>query len=334
MDLLSGVNFFTLAVLFLGLIIVLSAVKVVPQGWEYTVERFGRFTGVLRPGLNLIVPIVDRVGQKLSMMEQVLEIPSQDVITRDNAMVTADAIAFYQVVDAPKAAYEVSNLRSAIQNLALTNTRTVIGSMDLDEVLSKRDEINERLLRVVDAATSPWGIKVTRIEIKDLSPPADITQAMTRQMKAERERRAAVLEADGEKQAAILRAEGMKQAAILQAEGRREAAFRDAEARERSAEAEAKATTAVSEAIATGSVSAINYFLGLKYVEAFQALASAPNQKFVVLPMETSGLLGSLAGIAELTRQGIGGGGGAPPAPQRPTPPTVPPTTPAQYYPS
>ena len=333
MDLLSGVNFFTIAVLFLGLIIVLSAVKVVPQGWEYTVERFGRFTGVLRPGLNLIVPIVDRVGQKLTMMEQVLEIPSQDVITRDNAMVTADAIAFYQVVDAPKAAYEVSNLRSAIQNLALTNTRTVIGSMDLDEVLSKRDEINERLLRVVDAATSPWGIKVTRIEIKDLSPPADITQAMTRQMKAERERRAAVLEADGEKQAAILRAEGMKQAAILQAEGRKEAAFRDAEARERSAEAEAKATTAVSEAIATGSVSAINYFLGLKYVEAFQSLASAPNQKFVVLPMETSGLLGSLAGIAELTRQGIGGGG-APPAPQRPTPPTVPPTTPAQYYPS
>jgi len=333
MDLLSGVNFFTLAVLFLGLIIVLSAVKVVPQGWEYTVERFGRFTGVLRPGLNLIVPIVDRVGQKLSMMEQVLEIPSQDVITRDNAMVTADAIAFYQVVDAPKAAYEVSNLRSAIQNLALTNTRTVIGSMDLDEVLSKRDEINERLLRVVDAATSPWGIKVTRIEIKDLSPPADITQAMTRQMKAERERRAAVLEADGEKQAAILRAEGMKQAAILQAEGRREAAFRDAEARERSAEAEAKATTAVSEAIATGSVSAINYFLGLKYVEAFQSLASAPNQKFVVLPMETSGLLGSLAGIAELTRQGVGGGG-APPAPQRPSPPTVPPTTPVQYRPT
>ena len=267
------------------------------------------------------------------MMEQVLEIPSQDVITRDNAMVTADAIAFYQVVDAPKAAYEVSNLRSAIQNLALTNTRTVIGSMDLDEVLSKRDEINERLLRVVDAATSPWGIKVTRIEIKDLSPPADITQAMTRQMKAERERRAAVLEADGEKQAAILRAEGMKQAAILQAEGRKEAAFRDAEARERSAEAEAKATSAVSEAIATGSVSAINYFLGLKYVEAFQSLASAPNQKFVVLPMETAGLLGSLAGIAELTRQGIGGGGGAP-APQRPAPPTVPPTTPAQYYPT
>jgi regulator of protease activity HflC (stomatin/prohibitin superfamily) len=330
MDLFSGVNFFTIAILFLGLIIVLSGVKVVPQGWQYTVERFGRFTGVLSPGLNLIVPFIDRVGQKLSMMEQVLDIPSQDVITKDNAMVTADAIAFYQIVDAPKAAYEVQNLRAGIQNLALTNTRTVIGSMDLDEVLSKRDEINERLLRVVDAATSPWGIKVTRIEIKDLAPPADITQAMARQMKAERERRAAVLEADGEKQAAILRAEGMKQAAILEAEGRREAAFRDAEARERSAEAEAKATSVVSDAIASGSVSAINYFLGLKYVEAFQALASAPNQKFVVLPMESAGILGSLAGIAELTRQGAGGGGGAP-APQRPTPPTVPPTTPAQY---
>jgi regulator of protease activity HflC (stomatin/prohibitin superfamily) len=315
MDLISGLNFFTIAVLFLGIIIVLSAVKVVPQGWEYTVERFGRFTGVLKPGLNLIVPIVDRIGQKLSMMEQVLEIPSQDVITKDNAMVTADAIAFYQVVDAPKAAYEIQNLRAGIQNLALTNTRTVIGSMDLDEVLSKRDEINERLLRVVDAATSPWGIKVTRIEIKDLSPPADITQAMARQMKAERERRAAVLEADGDKQAAILRAEGQKQSAIL--------------------EAEAKATTMVSDAIAAGNISAINYFLGLKYVEAFQSLASAPNQEFVVLPMETAGILGSLAGIAELTRQGFDGGGSGPqrPAPPRPTPPTVPPTTPAQYYP-
>jgi regulator of protease activity HflC (stomatin/prohibitin superfamily) len=329
MDLFSGVNFFTIAVLFLGLIIVLSAVKVVPQGWEYTVERFGRFTGVLRPGLNLIVPMIDRVGQRLSMMEQVLEIPSQDVITKDNAMVTADAIAFFQVVDSPKAAYEVANLRAGIQNLALTNVRTVIGSMDLDEVLSKRDEINERLLRVVDAATSPWGIKVTRIEIKDLSPPADITQAMARQMKAERERRAAVLEADGEKQAAILRAEGMKQSAILEAEGRREAAFRDAEARERAAEAEAKATSVVSEAIATGNVSAVNYFLGLKYVEAFQALASAPNQKFVVLPMESAGILGSLAGIAELTLNGLGSGPG--PAPTRPpAAPTVPPT---QYVP-
>jgi regulator of protease activity HflC (stomatin/prohibitin superfamily) len=268
----------------------------------------------LKPGLTLIVPIVDRIGRKLSMMEEVLDIPSQDVITRDNAMVTADAIAFYQVVDAAKAAYEVADLRRGISNLCLTNTRTVIGAMDLDEVLSKRDEINERLLRVVDAATSPWGIKVTRIEIKDLSPPADITQAMNRQMKAERERRAAVLEADGEKQAAILRAEGMKQAAILQAEGRREAAFRDAEARERSAEAEAKATTVVSDAITGGNVNAVNYFIGLKYVEAFHALATAPNQKFVVVPMETAGVLGSLAGIAELTRETMGGG------PERPGP--------------
>jgi regulator of protease activity HflC (stomatin/prohibitin superfamily) len=250
------------------------------------------------------------------MMEEVLDIPSQDVITRDNAMVTADAIAFYQVVDAAKAAYEVADLRRGISNLCLTNVRTVIGAMDLDEVLAKRDEINERLLRVVDAATSPWGIKVTRIEIKDLSPPADITQAMGRQMKAERERRAAVLEADGEKQAAILRAEGMKQAAILQAEGRREAAFRDAEAREREAEAEAKATSVVSDAIAGGNVNAVNYFIGLKYVEAFRALAVAPNQKFVVVPMETAGILGSLAGIAELTRETMSGGGPERPAPR------------------
>ncbi len=225
------------------------------------------------------------------------------MITRDNATVTADAIAFYQVVDAAKAAYEVADLPRAISNLCLTNSRTVIGAMDLDEVLSKRDEINERLLRVVDAATAPWGVKVTRIEISDLAPPADITQAMARQMKAERERRAAVLEADGEKQAAILRAEGMKQAAILEAEGRREAAFRDAEAREREAEAEAKATTSVSDAIAKGDVQAVNYFLGLKYVEAFHALAQAPNQKFVIVPMESAGIMGSLAGIVELTKE-------------------------------
>jgi regulator of protease activity HflC (stomatin/prohibitin superfamily) len=295
---------FTGAFLLLAIIIVFAGAKVVPQGREWTVERFGRFTKTLKPGLNLIVPMVDRIGKKLSMMEEVIDIPSQSIITKDNAMVTADAIAFYQIVDAPKAAYEVADLRSGITNLCLTNGRTVLGAMDLDEMLSKRDEINERLLRVVDAATSPWGIKVTRIEIKDLSPPADITQAMARQMKAERERRAEVLTADGEKQAAILRAEGMKQAAILEAEGRKEAAFRDAEARERSAEAEAKATTAVSDAIAKGNVSAVNYFLGLKYVEAFHALAEAPNGKFVVVPMETAGILGSLAGIAELTRDG------------------------------
>jgi regulator of protease activity HflC (stomatin/prohibitin superfamily) len=321
MDVFAG------ALLILGLIFVFAAVKPVPQGREWTVERFGRFTRILKPGLNIIIPMVDRVGSRLSMMEEVLTIPSQDVITRDNAMVTADAIAFYQVVDAAKAAYEVRDLRSGIQNLCLTNTRTVIGAMDLDEVLSKRDEINERLLRVVDAATSPWGIKVTRIEIKDLSPPADITQAMNRQMKAERERRAAVLEADGEKQAAILRAEGQKQAAILEAEGRKEAAFRDAEARERSAEAEAKATAVVSAAITGGNVASLNYFIGLKYVEAFHALASAPNQKFVVVPMETAGVLGSLAGIAELTREALGKG------PPPPKPGNVPATTPAQMYP-
>jgi regulator of protease activity HflC (stomatin/prohibitin superfamily) len=315
---------FVLAAAFLALVIVFSGVKAVPQGRQWTVERFGRFTRVLEPGLNLIVPFVDRIGRRLSMMEEVLDIPSQDVITRDNATVTADAIAFFQVIDAAKAAYEVGNLQAGITNLCLTNVRTVIGSMDLDEVLSKRDEINQRLLRVVDAATSPWGVKVTRIEIKDLSPPADITNAMARQMKAERDRRAEVTTADGEKQAAILRAEGSKQAAILQAEGRREAAFRDAEARERAAEAEAKATAAVSEAIAKGDVNAINYFLGQKYIEAMSALFSGDNQnqKFVVVPMEMSSVAGTIAGIAELTREAAARSQAAA---SRPRSPTVPP---------
>ncbi len=288
-----------------AVIFVMMMVKSVPQGREWTVERFGRFTTVLKPGLNLIVPFADRIGRKLSMMEEVLTIPSQVVITRDNATVTADAIAFYQVVDAAKAAYEVANLQAGITNLCLTNARTVIGAMDLDEVLSKRDEINQRLLSVVDQATSPWGVKVTRIEIKDLSPPTDITEAMARQMKAERFRRAEVTQADGEKQGAILRAEGAKQSAILQAEGRKEAAFRDAEARERSAQAEAKATQMVSDSIEAGNVNALNYFLGQKYIEAFGQLASGPNQKFVILPMESAGLLGSIAGIAEMTREAI-----------------------------
>ena len=316
---------FVLAAAFLALVVVFSAVKPVPQGRQWTVERFGRFTRVLMPGLNLIVPFADRIGRKLSMMEEVLEIPSQDVITRDNATVTADAISFYQIVDAAKATYEVGNLQSGIINLCLTNVRTVIGAMDLDEVLSKRDEINQRLLRVVDAATSPWGVKVTRIEIKDLSPPSDITAAMGRQMKAERDRRAEVTSADGEKQAAILRAEGNKQAAILQAEGRKEAAFRDAEARERSAEAEAKATAAVSEAIAKGDVNAINYFLGQKYIEAVNSLFSGenPNQKFVIVPMEMSSIAGTIAGIGELTREAAGRNQ-APSAPPRPRSPTVP----------
>lgn len=293
---------FIFALVFAAIVLTFRAIKFVPQGYEWTVERFGRYMRTLRPGLALINPIFERVGRKMSMMETVLDIPSQEVITKDNAQVTADAIAFIQVVDAAQAAYEVQNLSQAIANLALTNVRTVIGSMDLDEVLSKRDEINLKLLRVVDAATQPWGVKVTRIEIKDLSPPSDITESMARQMKAERERRAEVLTADGQKQAEILRAEGSKQAAILEAEGRREAAFRDAEARERLAEAEAKATQLVSEAIAKGDVQAINYFLGQKYVEAFKELATAPNQKFVVLPMESTGLLGSIAGIAELAK--------------------------------
>jgi regulator of protease activity HflC (stomatin/prohibitin superfamily) len=296
---------FVLAFLVLAIVVIFAGVKSVPQGREWTVERFGRFTTVLRPGLNLIVPFVDRIGRKLSMMEEVLEIPSQVVITRDNATVTADAIAFFQVVDSAKAAYEVGNLEQGITNLCLTNARTVIGAMDLDEVLSKRDEINQRLLSVVDQATHPWGVKVTRIEIKDLSPPVDITEAMARQMKAERYRRAEVTQADGEKQGAILRAEGAKQSAILQAEGRKEAAFRDAEARERLAEAEAKATEMVSNAIEEGNVNALNYFLGQKYVDAFAQLATAPNQKLVILPMESAGLLGSIAGIAEMTKDAV-----------------------------
>lgn len=321
---MGGATFFALTVLMLALVTIFAGVKSVPQGREWTIERFGRFTRVLKPGLNLIVPYVDRVGRKLSMMEEVLSIPSQVVITRDNATVTSDAIAFYQVVDAAKAAYEVANLQAGITNLCLTNARTVIGAMDLDEVLSKRDEINQRLLAVVDQATSPWGVKVTRIEIKDLSPPNDITEAMARQMKAERFRRAEVTQADGEKQGAILRAEGAKQSAILQAEGRKEAAFRDAEARERLAQAEAKATQMVSDSIEAGNVNALNYFLGQKYVDAFAQLASAPNQKFVVVPMESAGLLGSIAGIVEMTREAITTQMAAGPHASRPATGTVP----------
>jgi regulator of protease activity HflC (stomatin/prohibitin superfamily) len=301
------------------LIVVFSFVKTVPQGQEWTVERFGRYTRTLSPGLHLIVPVYDRIGRKLTMMEQVLEIPRQDVITKDNAMVTTDGISYFQIIDAARAAYEIKDLERAISNLAQTNIRSVIGSMDLDEVLSKRDEINERLLRVVDAATGPWGVKIMRIEIKDLTPPSDIIDSMNRQMKAERERRAEVISAEGEKTASVLRAEGLKQSQILEAEGRRESAFRDAEARERAAEAEAKATEMVSKAIAEGDVQAINYFIAQKYVDAFRALATAPNQKFVIVPAEMSGLLGSIAGIGELAKQALGGdegpaGGGAPKA--------------------
>jgi regulator of protease activity HflC (stomatin/prohibitin superfamily) len=284
-----------------GLILIVSTVKQVPQGYNWTVENFGRYTKTLTPGLHFIMPIYQKVGRKMNMMETVLDIPQQEVITKDNAMVKCDAIVFIQVIDAVSAAYEVNNLHHAIQNLSLTNIRTVVGSMDLDEVLSNRDDINARLLRVIDAATNPWGIKVTRIEIADLSPPADITEAMNRQMKAERLKRAEILTAEGDKQSAILKAEGQKQAKILEAEGRREAAFRDAEAREREAEAEAKATAMVSEAIAKGDVNAINYFLGQAYVAAFEKLATSPQQRTVIIPAEFSSILGTIEGIRGLT---------------------------------
>ena len=296
------------AFLILALVVLFAAVKIVPQGREYTVERFGRYTRTLSPGIAFLTPFVESVGRRVNMMEQVLDVPRQEVITKDNAVVQVDGIVFIQVMDAAAAAYRVDNLNYAIAQLAMTNLRTVVGSMELDEVLSQRDQINTRLLHVIDQATNPWGVKVARIEIKDLMPPPDITNAMARQMKAERERRAVITEADGEKSAAIARAEGAKQSAILQAEGRREAAFRDAEAREREAEAEAKATAFVSEAIAKGDVNAINYFIAQKYVEAFAKLAESPQQKTVIVPAEMGSLVGSLAGIGELVKS-IGGEG-------------------------
>ncbi len=294
-----------LVVLF-AIILVFSAVVTVRQGFEYTIERFGRYTTTIRPGLHLIIPFIDRIGQKMNMMEQVLDIPTQEVITKDNAMVAADGVVFFQVLDASQASYEVNNLTIAILNLTMTNLRTVMGSMDLDELLSKRDEINAKLMNVVDGATQPWGVKITRIEIKDIAPPRDIVDAMARQMKAERDKRASILEAEGERAAEILRAEGDKKSAILEAEGRREAAFRDAEAREREAQAEAKATEMVSNAIAEGDPQAINYFVAQKYVEALSGFASSNNEKLVFMPMEASGVIGSLGGISELFK-GFGG---------------------------
>jgi regulator of protease activity HflC (stomatin/prohibitin superfamily) len=299
---MDGFSTFTIIILALAVVTVMMGIKTVPQGYEWTVERFGRYRKTLRPGLNLIVPYIDRVGHKLNMMESVFDINSQEVITRDNAMVRADGVVFFQILDAAKAAYEVNGLDRAIMNLTMTNIRTVMGSMDLDELLSQRDNINARLLTVVDAATTPWGIKVTRIEIKDIQPPQDLIDAMARQMKAEREKRAVILEAEGERQSEILRAEGEKRSAILEAEGRREAAFRDAEARERAAEAEAKATTMVSEAIAKGDINAINYFIAQNYVSALKDIGAAPNQKLVLLPLEASSVIGSLAGIAEVAK--------------------------------
>ncbi|MFO1013087.1 MAG: SPFH domain-containing protein [Caulobacteraceae bacterium] len=291
-----------IVLLVLAAFVVFGAIKIVPQGFEYTVERFGRYTRTLKPGITILMPFVEGVRRRVNMMEQVLDVPRQEVITKDNVMVQVDGIVFIQVMDAAQAAYRVSNLNNAITQLAMTNLRTVVGSMELDEVLSQRDHINSRLLEVIDQATGPWGVKVARIEIKDLQPPPDISNAMARQMKAERERRAVTTEAEGEKAAAVLRAEGSKQAAILEAEGRREAAFRDAEARERAAQAEAQATTAVSDAIASGSVNAINYFVAQKYVEAFGKLADSPNAKTVIVPADFAGIAGSLSGVTELIR--------------------------------
>ncbi|ATQ41298.1 SPFH domain-containing protein [Caulobacter mirabilis] len=303
---------FVVVLIVLAIILAFSIIKIVPQGREFTVERFGRYTRTLTPGMHLLTPFFEAIGRRVNMMEQVLDVPTQEVITKDNAVVKVDGIVFIQVMDAAAAAYRVDNLNYAISQLCMTNLRTVVGSMELDEVLSQRDQINTRLLATIDHATGPWGVKATRIEIKDLTPPPDITNAMARQMKAERERRAVITEADGEKQAAIAKAEGSKQAAILQAEGRREAAFRDAEAREREAEAEAKATAFVSEAIARGDVNAINYFIAQKYVEAFGELARSNQQKTVIVPADFAGLTGSIAGIGELVKTLSGDDGGRP----------------------
>jgi regulator of protease activity HflC (stomatin/prohibitin superfamily) len=307
--LLGGFDIFVIVLVLVVIVTIAMGVRTVPQGYAYTVERFGRYSRTLTPGLGLIVPYIDQIGKKVNVMEQVLDVPSQEAFTRDNAGVTIDAAAFYQVLDAARASYEVSDMNQALLVLTMTNIRTVVGSMDLDQLLSHRDEINERLLRVMDAAASPWGAKVTRVEIKDILPPQDLAGAMARQMKAEREKRAAVLEAEGLRQAEILRAEGQKQSQILAAEGRKEAAFRDAEARERQAEAEARATGMVSDAITKGNLAAANFIVAEKYIDAIRALATAPNQKVVIVPIEAAGLAGTLGGIAELTKSVFGEGG-------------------------
>lgn len=297
---------FAIFLLVLVIVFLMAGIRAVKQGFVYTIERFGRFTHTAHPGINFIFPFVDRVGRKVNMMEQVLDIPGQEIITKDNAMVAVDGVVFFQVLDAPKAAYEVSDLYLAIMQLTTTNLRTVMGSMDLDETLSKRDQINAQLLSVIDLATEAWGVKVTRVELKDIRPPADIVNAMTRQMKAEREKRASILESEGQRQNDINIAEGRKQAQILEAEGRREAAFRDSEAREREAEAEAMATKVVSEAIAKGNTQAINYFVAQKYVAAISQFATSPNAKTILFPVEATALIGTLGGIGALARDALG----------------------------
>jgi len=314
--LFGGVEILGLFLIVLAALAVWSTVKVVPQGYNWTVENFGRYTRTLNPGLHILIPVMERVGSRMNMKEQVMDIPSQDIITRDNAMVKVDGVTFFQVLNAAKASYEVDELEGSIINLTMTNIRTVMGSMDLDELLSNRDHINAKLLQVVDAATESWGVKVTRIEIKDIAPPRDLVDSMARQMKAERDKRAQILEAEGHRQAAILQAEGEKQAAVLEAEGRREAAFRDAEARERAAQAEAEATRMVSDAIAGGNVQAINYFVANNYMKALEAIARSPNQKVLMMPLEASSVIGSLAGVAEIAGEafGIGRGNTSPPS--------------------
>ncbi|MFK7791418.1 MAG: SPFH domain-containing protein [Devosiaceae bacterium] len=302
----SGFDIVIIALIILVVALIFMGVKQVPQGYNFTVERFGRYTKTLRPGLNLIIPFFDQIGSRLNMMEQVLDVPSQEAITKDNATVTVNGVTFYQVLDAPRAAYEVLGLQNAIMNLTLTNIRTVMGSMQLDELLSNRDEINGRLLRVVDAAVEPWGVKITRIEIKDIDPPRDLVDSMARQMKAERDKRASILEAEGLRQAEVLRADGDKQAQVLEAEGRKEAAFRDAEARERLAEADAKATQMLSVAIENGSAQAINYFVAEKYVKVLGEIAASPNQKTLMIPLEAASVIGSVAGIGEIAKAALG----------------------------
>ncbi|MDB5550975.1 MAG: putative transrane protein [Rhizobium sp.] len=325
MDLnLSGMDYAVIAIVIIVIWTLIAGIKTVPQGYNYTVERFKKYTKTLHPGLNLIVPYIDTIGAKLNVMEQVLDVPTQEVITKDNASVKADAVAFYQILNAAQAAYQISNLNQALLNLTMTNIRSVMGSMDLDELLSNRDLINEKLLRTVDEAANPWGIKITRVEIKDISPPQNLLDSMARQMKAEREKRALVLEAEGTRAAQILKAEGLKQSAILQAEGKREAAYREAEARERLAEAEAKATRLVSVAIGEGNVQALNYFVAQKYTEALVSIGTANNSKIVLMPLEASSLIGSLGGIGAIAKEVFGDNGGTPTTPRPTTPRSTP----------